>query len=160
TVGFEINGVVPALEGLPRHNADGINGMHVYIPWWQFDKGPKEFPRGYHVEIGGGFGMPQIGSFHSDCAKHQGYGQALKDYIRNGYGATIGFAGRGEMIPNENSYCEIDPGAVDQWGIPALRFHWKWSEHELKMARHMERTFVSITEAMGGKSGGIRYPAR
>ena len=160
TVGFEINGVIPALEGLPRHNSDGIGGMHVYVPWWLWDKGPKEFPRGYHIELGGGFGMPQIGSFHGPCAQHQGYGKALKDYIRQGYGTTVGFAGRGEMIPNENSYCEIDPAGVDQWGIPVLRFHWRWSEYELKQARHMERTFVSIIEAMGGKSAGVRYPAR
>ena len=25
------------------------------------------------------------------------------------YGATIGFSGRGEMIPNDDSYCELDP---------------------------------------------------
>jgi hypothetical protein len=27
------------------------------------------------------------------------------------------------MIPNENTYCEIDPSLVDEWGIPVLRFH-------------------------------------
>ena len=57
------------------------------------------------------------------------------------YGTYIGFAERGEMIPNENSYCEIDPDTVDQWGIPVLRFHWQWSENEIKMAKHMQETF-------------------
>src|SRR5437773_8087049 len=38
TVGFGLNGHVPALEGLPRHNCDGIGGMHVYTPWWLLDK--------------------------------------------------------------------------------------------------------------------------
>ncbi len=33
-----------------------------------------------------------------------------------------------------------------------LRFHFKWSEHELKQALHMEKTFASIIEAMGGKA--------
>ena len=27
------------------------------------------------------------------------------------------------MMPNEDSYCEIDPNVVDKWGIPVLRFH-------------------------------------
>ena len=64
------------------------------------------------------------------------------------------------MIPNEHSYCEIDPGAVDQWGIPVLRFHWKWSEHEIKQARHMHQTFVNIIEAMGGTYAGLKNPER
>jgi len=33
TVGYSLSGYVPALEGLPRHNCDGIGGMHVYVPW-------------------------------------------------------------------------------------------------------------------------------
>src|SRR5207253_557392 len=55
TVGYGIHGVIPALEGLPRHNSDGIDGMHVYVPWWLFDQKQKDFPRGYHIELGGGF---------------------------------------------------------------------------------------------------------
>ena len=64
------------------------------------------------------------------------------------------FDGRGEMIPNEDSYCEIDPTVVDQWGIPVLRFHWQWSEHETKQAAHMVRTFADIITSMGGTVNG------
>jgi choline dehydrogenase-like flavoprotein len=79
-----------------------------------------------------------------------GYGKALKEEYRRFYGATVGFAGRGEMIANDDSYCEIDPAVVDQWGIPVLRFHFKWSDHEYKQAKHMQETFRSIIQAMGG----------
>ena len=54
------------------------------------------------------------------------------------------------MIPNPDSYCEIDPDQVDRWGIPVLRFHFRWSDHELKMAKDMQETFRAITEAAGG----------
>jgi choline dehydrogenase-like flavoprotein len=54
------------------------------------------------------------------------------------------------MIPNENCYCEIDPNMVDQWGIPVLRFHWKWGENELRMARDMQETYREIVETAGG----------
>ena len=47
-----------------------------------------------------------------------GYGRQLKADYRHYYGTTIGFDGRGEMIPNENSYCEIDPETEDRYGIP------------------------------------------
>ena len=55
------------------------------------------------------------------------------------------------MIPNEDSYCEIDSDGVDQFGIPTLKFHWKWSDHELNQARHMQHTFAGIIDAMGGQ---------
>jgi choline dehydrogenase-like flavoprotein len=151
TVGFSLTGQVPALEGLPRHDCDGFGGMHMYIPWWLWDKKNKEFARGYHIEIGGGFGMPEIGSFHGACRRHEGYGRALKEAIRREYGSFVHLAGRGEMIPNEYTYCEIDPHVVDRWGIPVLRFHFRWSEQELKMVEHMRQTFTEIIETMGGK---------
>jgi choline dehydrogenase-like flavoprotein len=161
TVGYGLTGYIPTLEGLPKHNSDGIGGMHLYIPWWLWNKKNKEFPRGYHVELGGGFNMPGIGSFHGACRRHEGYGSKLKDSIRREYGAFVGLAGRGEMIPNEYSFCEIDPnGVVDQWGIPVLRFHFRWSEHEIRQAKHMHNTFTEIIETMGGKVEGLRNPER
>ena len=150
SVGYSLSAHIPALEGLPRHNADGMGGMHVYIPWWLWDAKNKDFPRGYHVEIGGGFHMPGIGSFAGEAHQHEGYGKDLKSYIRNRYGANVGMAGRGEQIPNENTYCEIDPDVVDQYGIPVLRFHFRWTDHELKQAAHMHDTFKAILETMGG----------
>jgi choline dehydrogenase-like flavoprotein len=56
----------------------------------------------------------------------------------------------GEMIPNENTYCEIDPSVVDEWGIPVLRFHWRAGENEIKMAKDMPQTFRAIVEVAGG----------
>jgi choline dehydrogenase-like flavoprotein len=161
TVGYSLSGHIPALENLPRHNCDGIGGMHVYVPWWLLDKKNKDFPRGYHIEIGGGFHMPELGNFRGLANSREGYGGGIKDAVRRNYGASISLAGRGEMIPNKDSYCEIDPnGAVDQWGIPVLRFSWKWSEYEHKQARHMHDTFTSIIETMGGRVNGIAHPER
>ena len=160
STGFGLSGYVPALAGLPRHNCDGIDGMHVYVPWWRYGDRANGFPRGYHIEIGGGFGMPQLGSFHGQCARHEGYGKALKDQIREEYGAFVYFSGRGEMIPNRGSFCEIDRERVDAWGIPVLKFHFQWSENEIRQARHMRETFTSIIEAMGGRVVGLSNPGR
>ena len=64
------------------------------------------------------------------------------------------------MIPNVNSYCEIDPNVADQWGIPVLKFHFKWSDYEWKQARHMEESFAAIIEEMGGTVRGLRNADR
>ena len=77
----------------------------------------------------------------------------MKQAIRDAYGmgTNVSFSGRGSMVPNENCYCEIDPdGMKDKWGIPVLRFHWKWSDYELNQARHMRDSFTAILETLGG----------
>jgi len=149
TVGSSGEGYFPQLEKVPAHNHDGVGGLHMYTPWWKFDR-KNDFLRGYHIEFYGGRGMPAVGDFHDVCEQHEGYGAALKQKCRQMYGTSIGFEGRGEMIPNEHSYCEIDPELVDQWGIPVLRFHWRWSDNEIRMAKDMQETFRSIVEAAGG----------
>jgi choline dehydrogenase-like flavoprotein len=151
TVGSSASAYVPALSGMPHYNSDGY-GSHLYVPWWGWDK-QKElgFPRGYHIEVGGGYGMPGIGSFTGVVNRTEGYGLKMKQAIRDEYGTTVSLSGRGEMIPNEQSYCEIDPTVVDRWGIPVLRFHWAWSDHELNQVRHMQQTFRAILEGMGGR---------
>ena len=109
TVGLTVRGQVPALESLMRYDSDGIRGSHVYVPWWLYDR-KNDFPRGYHIELGGtGFQQPHIGTFNSTAAFRQGFGKELKTHIRNDYGSFVSCTGRGEMIPNDKSYCEIDP---------------------------------------------------
>jgi choline dehydrogenase-like flavoprotein len=97
-------------------------------------------------------GMGFMGGIHRLTGG--GYGKRLKDDYRRLYGSFVGFAGRGEMVPNRDSFCEIDPRVVDKWGIPVLRFHWKWSDYELNQARHMVETFAEIIDKMGGKVVG------
>jgi hypothetical protein len=156
SVGSDLVGHFPQLENMPIHNHDGVGGMHLYMPWWRFGQ-KNEFLRGYHIEFGGGRNMPGVGEFDYVCEEHEGYGVGLKQKCRSSYGTFIGFSGRGEMIPNENCFCELDPTVKDKWGIPVLRFHWKWGENELRMAADMQETFRSIIEAAGGTvAGGAR----
>jgi len=160
TTGTSVRGFIPKMMSGVPHNEDGASGSHLYMPWWGDNK-KLDFPRGYHIELGGGRRMPGFGTlggvhlYHTTAGdgglvQSGGYGKQLKDDYRRFYGATVGFAGRGEMIPNENSFCEIDPTVVDRWGIPVLRFHWKWTDHELKQVKHMQETFRSIIHEMGG----------
>jgi choline dehydrogenase-like flavoprotein len=154
TTGAGVSGHIPALEDHIPHNHDGVGGMHVYMPWW-LDNKKLDFPRGYHIEVYGGAGQPGSG-FGGGIQRQNGggYGKTLKADYRKYYGASIGFDGRGEMIPNEDSYCELDPNTVDKFGIPVLRFHWKFTDHEYNQAKHMQETFRALIVAMGGTPNG------
>jgi choline dehydrogenase-like flavoprotein len=151
TTGTNVSGFIPSMVDHVPHNEDGVGGMHVYMPWW-LDNKKLDFPRGYHIEVYGGLGAPGYGFMGgiSNYGNHGGYGKSLKDDYRKYYGSTIGFSGRGEMLPNADSYCEIDPTVVDQFGIPVLRFHWKWSDAEYNQSKHMQETFRSLIAEMGG----------
>ncbi|WP_341226116.1 GMC family oxidoreductase [uncultured Arcticibacterium sp.] len=166
STGASRSGFVPGLTDRKRYNEDGVGGLHVYSPWW-LDNSKLDFPRGYHIEYGGGmtqpsygfgFGMENINGRFPDrdgnMKRGGGYGASLKDDYRRFYGSMIHMAGRGEAVAREDNYCEIDPNVVDKWGIPVLKFHYKWSDHERKQAKHMHDTFEQIIESMGGVALG------
>ncbi len=169
STGLGVSGFIPKLMDNIPHNEDGTGGMHLFMPWWGDNK-KLDFPRGYHIEIGGGRRMPMAGfggGIHQFTGvdgsgrpmSFGGYGTQLKNDYRRLYGATVGFAGRGEMIPNKDSFLEIDPVVVDKWGIPVPRFHFKWSDYEINQAKHMQETFRAIIHEMGGTPIG-EMPSR
>lgn len=147
---------VPELMNRKIYNEDGVGGMHVYTPWWGNEK-KLNFPRGYHIEVWGGMGMPSYGFGFSPNWLNEyvggeigGYGDKLRDDVKKFYGSLIGVSGRGESIPMESNYCEIDSDKVDEWGIPVLKFNYQWTKHEKLQAKHMHDTFEEVLEGMGG----------
>jgi choline dehydrogenase-like flavoprotein len=152
TTGADVAGFIPRLVDHVPHNCDGVGGGHIYMPWW-LDNSKLDFPRGYHIEVWGGLGVPSYG-FMGGIERYEpggGYGVQLKNDYRRYYGSTVGFSGRGEQIPNADCYCELDPEVKDKYGIPVLRFHWKWTDHEINQVRHMQETFRALVSEMGGE---------
>ena len=157
--------LVPELLNRKTYNEDGVGGMHVYTPWWLNDA-KLDFPRGYHLEIWGGLGTPSYGfGFNPDSLNHHfgidvgGYGNKLREDVKRFYGAVMGISGRGESVPQYDNYCEINPDTVDEFGIPVLRFHYNWTDHERNQAKHMHQTFEEIFDAMGAITLGDRPTA-
>lgn len=163
STGSSRGAVIPSLIGRKRYNEDGVGGMHLYTPWWLNDQKDLGFTRGYHIEYWGGMNMPAYGfGFNMkdqinyargediETKIARGYGLDLKEDVKLLYGSTVGMSGRGESIARKENYCEIDPNAVDKYGIPILRFNYQWSDEERKQAQHMNDTFEEIIDAMGG----------
>lgn len=159
--------ILPQLMDRKRFNEDGVGSLHLYAPWWMDNK-KTDFPRGYHLEIFGGMMMPSYGGYlgfegawvpflngalpgrDGKMKNAGGFGAGLKDDYRRFYGTLAGIGCHGTALAREDNYCEIDPGTVDKYGIPVLRFRYKWGEEEIKQARHMQETVQAIVKGMGG----------
>jgi len=145
----------PALEGRPSYNEEGTSTTHSYTPWWGYEqqrRGELGFVRGYHFQLGGGRRNPpglNMNRF-AELADHR-YGKGMKADLRRLFGSTVRVLAQGEMIANPDCYCEIDPDVKDRWGVPVLRFHWKWGDNELKQAAHMQTSVMAIAERLGGQ---------
>jgi choline dehydrogenase-like flavoprotein len=161
STGSSQSGFLPQLMDRKRFNEDAAGSINVYGPWVTDNK-KLDFPRGYHIEFGGGMGMPGYG-FGGGVSKLNGtvpgrdgktkeaggFGASLKDDYRRFYGTTFGMAGRGVGMARYDNYCEIDPNVVDKYGIPVLQFHYKWNNDEINQAKHMQQTFSRIIHEMG-----------
>ena len=99
STGTSVTGFIPKMMNGVPHNEDGANGAHLYMPWW-LDNKKLDFPRGYHIELGGGRRMPgfgMLGGVHryngtevgGGMIAGGGYGKKLKDDYRRFYGATV-----------------------------------------------------------------------
>ncbi|MBP2157956.1 MULTISPECIES: GMC family oxidoreductase [Asticcacaulis] len=151
TVGGGVSGFIPGLEGRPVYNEEGADQAHMYIPWWLYKEqaeGKLDFARGYHYEIGGGFRVPGPWTGGADLPNVNG--ADLRAALRRKMGSRVSLTVRGEMIPNKDCYAEIDPSLKDKWGIPVLKYHWKWSSQEINMVRHGMVTARAIIRRMGG----------
>jgi len=161
STGVGFSGILPHLTDRKRYNEDGVGSVHIYSPW-MLDNKKLDFARGYHIEYGGGLRMPYYGfggfvpringkvpTREGNMKPAGGYGKALKDDYRRFYGSEVGMSGRGVGLAIESNYCEIDPNTVDKYGIPVLRFHYKWTQQEINQAKHMQQTFAEIMHAMG-----------
>ncbi|MEB2774385.1 GMC family oxidoreductase [Algoriphagus sp. D3-2-R+10] len=168
STGASRSGIIPDMMGRKRYNEDGTGGMHMYTPWW-LDNKKLDFARGYHIEYGGGMGQPGYGAggnmdsmrkYITDefgkPSPNGGYGEGLKKDIRQIYGSTVGMSGRGESVPRFDNYCEIDPTVVDKFGIPVLRFNYKWTDQEINQAKHMQDTFEEILTGAGAQLFGTK----
>jgi choline dehydrogenase-like flavoprotein len=134
-------------RSMPGHGFMG--GIHNYNAQYPYPQDTQGQPSG------GGSGADSTSAAAPTSArkarrKAGGYGKRLKEDYRRFYGSVVGLSGRGEMVARESNYCEIDPDAVDKYGIPVLRFNVEWSDAERKQAKHMQEKGREMIEAAGG----------
>src|SRR6266446_4974833 len=105
-----------------------------------------DFIRGYHFQGGGG-----CAEYPSMAHETPGYGKAFKSNVRKHYPAIISFGGFGEVLPRKENRVTLDPQVKDAWGIPVLRFDYRFRDNELRMAKDMADSIEEMLMVAGAE---------
>ena len=143
-MGPSVAGFMKDMVGKPRTLDDGRPGG-FYVPRFRnVTDRRSDFVRGYGFEGGAGTGMIPGTAYTTP-----GFGEEYKKRVREYAGATIEMGGFGEVLPRYENHVEIDQGVKDAWGIPVLKFNYRFGDNEKKMAADMAVTAREMFEAAG-----------
>jgi choline dehydrogenase-like flavoprotein len=143
-MGPSVVGLVKDRVGSPKTIDDGRPGG-FYVPRFRnlVDKQPT-FIRGYGFE-----GIAGNAMFPDRAAGRPGFGSSYKKDVRDYGGAYIEMGGFGEVLARYENQVDLDPARKDRWGIPVLRFNYKFGDNEKKMCADMAATAQEMFETAG-----------
>ena len=143
-MGPSVTGLVKDRIGAPRTNDDGRPGG-FYVPRFRnlSDRQPN-FIRAYGFEGGAGTTM-----FPGNALSTPGFGAAYKKQVRDAAGAFITMGGFGEVLARYENQVSLDPVRKDKWGIPVVRFNYRFGDNEKKMCQDMVETAQEMFERAG-----------
>lgn len=148
-MGPGITGLMKDLVGKKHTIEDGRPGG-FYIPRFRNLADKQDgFIRGYGFEGNSGQSMFP---WHTD---RPGFGAQYKKDVRDHAGAFINIGAFGEVLPRYESQVSIDPNVKDAWGIPVLRFQYRFSDNEKKMGEDMATSAKEMFEAAGIEIIGV-----
>ena len=97
---------------------------------------------------GTGFNVNSFNKFFG-INKAGGYGDVLRSDMKKYYGSTIGVSGRGESVAQRQIIVKLTLIKLINWRSN-FGFNYKWTDNEIKQAKHMQDTFEEIIHNMGG----------
>jgi choline dehydrogenase-like flavoprotein len=114
---------------------------HAYIPSYMHER-KRDYPRSFGVQfnyqnhraVGWARGM-------------KGMGKTFKKQIKDLYPSYVTFTGYQELIPNKDSYIDLDPEQRDEYGLPRVRRHWKLADTDWKLWNDMAQQSQDILRA-------------
>jgi glucoside 3-dehydrogenase (cytochrome c) catalytic subunit len=153
-MGVRGSGFIPTRIGTEPTN-DDARPVGPYVPRFRnvTDKHPH-FLRGYHFQGGGG-----AGEYPDMAHAIAGFGKAFKSSVRKYYPAMFGLGGFGEVLPVRENRVTLDPEITDAWGIPVLKFDYRFGDNEKAMAKDMADTVEEMLKAAGAEDIKINRDA-
>jgi choline dehydrogenase-like flavoprotein len=138
TLGYEI--FLQDFIGKPTTDDQGFLD-HAYIPSFMHER-KRDYARSFGVQFN-----YQNHRTAGWARSIKGMGRAYKEAIKARYPAYLTFTGYHEMIPNKDSYIDLDTAAPDEYGLPRPRRNWKLSESDSKLHQDMDKWCRAILQS-------------
>ena len=129
TAGFEA--FLTDFIGRPSVNDEGFLD-HAYIPSFMHER-KRDYGRSFGIQ----FNYQNHRSV-GWARSMKGMGRSYKQSIKDRYPAYLTFTGYHEMLPNKDSFIDLDPDRIDEYGLPRARRTWKLSDSDWKLHNHMK----------------------
>ncbi len=136
--GFEV--FLQDMMNKPDKNDQGFLD-HAYIPSFMHNK-KRDYPRSFGIQF----------NYQNQRAvgwarNMKGMGKTYKEAVKARYPAYLTFSPYQEMLPNPDSYIDLDWENVDEYGLPRARRHWKLSDTDWKLHKDMKKWCLAILDA-------------
>jgi choline dehydrogenase-like flavoprotein len=132
------------LAGTPATNDEGFLD-HAYLPSFMHRR-----KRGYARSFGAQLNYQNrrgVGWARSVG----GFGAAYKASVKRSYPAFFVFTPYGEMLPNAQSFIDLDYGQLDAFGLPRARRHVHWAENERALFHDMVNWSLAMLDRAGAE---------
>ncbi len=128
TAGFEV--FLEDFIGKPTVDDQGFLD-HAYIPSFMHDR-KRDYGRSFGVQFN-----YQNHRSAGWARTVKGMGKAYKADVKAKYPAYMTFTGYHEMLPNKDSFIDLDTQHLDEYGLPRARRQWKLGESDQKLHQDM-----------------------
>jgi choline dehydrogenase-like flavoprotein len=132
------------LIATPATNDEGFLD-HAYVPSFMHER-KRDYARSFGMQfnyqnrrsVGWARSLP-------------GFGKAYKRAVKDRYPAFVVMSPYGEMLPNRESYVDLDYEKLDGFGLPLARRRIVWQENDRKIFADMNRWAVDILKSAGAE---------
>ena len=132
------------LIGKPAVNDEGFLD-HAYLPSFMHTR-----KRDYARSFGAQFNYQNRRSV-GWARSIGGFGKAYKAAVKSRFPAFVDFTPYGEMLPNPQSFVDLDYDQLDEFGLPSARRHLHYGENDRKLFNDMLNWSQRILEQAGAE---------
>ena len=126
--------------GKPSVNDEGFLD-HAYIPSFMHNR-KRDYPRSFGIQFN--YQNHRAAGWARNV---KGMGKAYKEEVKAKYPAYLTFSPYQEMLPNSDSYIDLDYANLDEYGLPRARRQWKLSDTDWKLHDDMKKQCAAILAA-------------
>jgi glucoside 3-dehydrogenase (cytochrome c) catalytic subunit len=139
-----VDGFLTGRIGQPVVNDEGFID-HIYLPSYVHKK-KRDYARSFGIQIYTG-----IRRTTGWAREVPGFGADYKKSVKERFPAYVSFQCLAEMIPNKQSFIELDKNQKDDYGLPRAKVNAVQEENERKMYEVMNKTAIDVLEKAGGE---------